>query len=391
LRCRKILLCTLAASGVVACGREGAGAGRAREAALRVALDTSQKALAARVIVTGLSGPELRALRTAAAGWTNDDWAALVRVSVGGPESPAIVGRYAISDTSVEFRPLFPFDPGRAYTVRVDPSILPTPRSDSIVMTVLSLPAAARAAPATVVRVLPSADVLPENLLRMYIEFSAPMSRQPGVDFVHLVDDSGKEVRNAFLPLDADFWNRDHTRYTVFLDPGRVKRGILPNEQMGRALRAGHAFSLVVDSAWRDANGRPMASSYRRKFFAGPALQTGIAVASWSILPPHVETREPLVVKFPRPLDHGLLQRALGVETRRGVSWPGTIAVGDGEREWRFAPRDSWRAGDYQLVVLSILEDVAGNRVGRAFEVDMWDRVDSTSVPERTTLPFTVR
>jgi hypothetical protein len=386
-----MLLCTLAASGVVACGREGAGAGRASEGPLRVALDTSQQALAARVIVTGLSSSELRVLRTAAAGWTNDNWAALVRVNVSGPESPSIAGRYAISDTAVEFRPLFPFDPGRAYTVRVDPSVLPTPRSESIVTTVLSLPAGARAAPATVVRVLPSADVLPENLLRMYIEFSAPMSRQPGVDFVHLVDESGKEVRNAFLPLDADFWNPDHTRYTVFLDPGRVKRGILPNEQMGRALRAGHAFSLVVDSAWRDASGRPMAASYRRKFFAGPAIQTGIAVAAWRILPPRAETRDPLVVKFPRPLDHGLLQRALGVETRRGASWPGTIAVGDGEREWRFAPRDPWRAGDYELVVLSILEDVAGNRVGRAFEVDMWDRVDSTTVPERTTLPFTVR
>lgn len=65
--------------------------------------------------------------------------------------------------------------------------------------------------------------------------------------------------------------------------------------------------------------------------------------------------------------------------------------MSDGEREWRFVPREPWRAGDYHLVVLSILEDVAGNRVGRAFEVDMFDRVDSTVVPERTTRPFTVR
>ena len=181
------------------------------------------------------------------------------------------------------------------------------------------------------------------------------------------------------------------TRYTVFLDPGRVKRRILPNEQMGRfALRAGHAYALVVDSAWRDANGFPMAKSYRREFRAGPAVQTGIALAAWKIQPPHAGTRDPLVVTFPRPLDHGLLQRALGVETRGGAAWPGTIAVSDRETEWRYTPQDAWRPGDYRLVVFSILEDGAGNRVGRAFEVDMWDRVDSTAVPERTTLPFTI-
>ena len=77
----------------------------------------------------------------------------------------------------------------------------------------------------------------------------SPMSRQAGVDFVRLLDDNGREVRNAFLPLEADFWNPAHTRYTLFLDPGRVKRGILPNEQMGRALRSGAASRSPTPSA----------------------------------------------------------------------------------------------------------------------------------------------
>ena len=133
LRFRKIFLCTLAASGVLACGREGAaGAG---QGSLRVAFDTSPSGPASRVVVTGLSASELRALRTAASAWTTDDWAALVRVSVGGNDAPAIAGRYAVGDAWVEFRPLFPFDPGRAYTVRLDPSHLPTPRSDSATTT----------------------------------------------------------------------------------------------------------------------------------------------------------------------------------------------------------------------------------------------------------------
>ncbi|MEP6917985.1 MAG: hypothetical protein ABJC89_20225 [Acidobacteriota bacterium] len=34
-----------------------------------------------------------------------------------------------------------------------------------------------------------------------------------------------------------------------------------------------------------------------------------------------------------------------------------------------FTPRDAWQSGGYTLIVLPILEDLAGNRIGRAFEV----------------------
>ena len=34
-----------------------------------------------------------------------------------------------------------------------------------------------------------------------------------------------------------------------------------------------------------------------------------------------------------------------------------------------FAPRDPWQPGRYVVVVLPFLEDPAGNRIGRAFEV----------------------
>ena len=39
------------------------------------------------------------------------------------------------------------------------------------------------------------------------------------------------------------------------------------------------------------------------------------------------------------------------------------------ETRWRFTPRVAWVAGDYALVALTLLEDPAGNRLGRAFEV----------------------
>jgi hypothetical protein len=237
---------------------------------------------------------------------------------------------------------------------------------------------------------MPTSDTLPENVLRVYIEFSAPMSRQPGTEFVHLIDNAGNEVKNTFLPLDADFWNRDHTRYTLFFDPGRVKRGVRPNEQMGRALHQGRAYALRIDSTWKDAAGRPLARPFRYEFSVGPAIQTPIVLASWKIVPPHSGTREPLIVTFPYPLDHGLLQRSIGVRTSQGQQVAGTVALTSHEREWQFIPTTAWRAGDYHLAVLSILEDPAGNRIGRAFEVDEFKYVDSASTRDVRTLPFRI-
>ena len=91
-------------------------------------------------------------------------------------------------------------------------------------------------------QVFPTADALPENQLRFYIHFSAPMGMRGGLDFIHLLDDAGKEVKDPFLPLDAEFWNDDRTRYTVFFDPGRQKRGIAPIAEMGRSLTEGQVL-----------------------------------------------------------------------------------------------------------------------------------------------------
>ena len=131
----------------------------------------------------------------------------------------------------------------------------------------------------------PSADVVPENLLRVYIEFSAPMGNGVGVDFVKLVDLSGEDGAaervepGAFLPVEANFWSPDHTRYTLFFDPGRVKDDILPNRTSGRPLRAGRKYAIDVAASWTDANGQPLEAGHRHTFRVGPAVDKPIAIS----------------------------------------------------------------------------------------------------------------
>ena len=76
----------------------------------------------------------------------------------------------------------------------------------------------------------PSALEVPENHLRLYIVFSAPMGLGAGSPYIRLVDEHGGPLADPFLPLDVDLWNEDRTRFNVLDAPGRVKRGNLPNE-----------------------------------------------------------------------------------------------------------------------------------------------------------------
>jgi hypothetical protein len=82
--------------------------------------------------------------------------------------------------------------------------------------------------------------------------------------------------------------------------------------------------------------------------------------------------------------------RALDV-TLDGQSVKGDITVARGETRWTFTPTDPWRAGAYRLLALDILEDPAGNQIGRAFEVTNAGAVDKGPAAKTITLPFNVK
>lgn len=340
------------------------------------------------VQVSGLSGTTLDALRAAAL--TSEQWSTLLRVAVAD-DGPAMLGQYEIAGDSLRFIPAFAFEPGRTYKVQFDPSRVPG-RSGGGALIRADVGVAARTrAPTTVVEhVYPSGGEVPANLLRIYIEFSAPMSRGQAHEHVQLLDDRGREISGAFLPLDYELWTSDSRRLTVLFDPGRVKKGILPNEQMGRALVAGRRYTLRISSDWRDADGEPLAHEYRHQFRAGPEREGALAPASWQVTAPAAGGREPLTITFPTPLDQGLLMRALGVRSG-DTAVPGEARTENGETRWVFTPERPWTAGAYSLLALSILEDPAGNRIGRAFEIVNRESVDKGPEAQAAMIPFTVR
>ena len=327
---------------------------------------------------------------------SRDAWTAILRVTVataGKAAAVPVTGSYAVASGTIRFTPLLPFEGGRDYVVVFDPAAAPrgTLSAPAITRTV-STPAAPRAAPVHITDIYPGGPVVPANLLRMYIEFSGPMGTLTGQDYVRIVDASGDDLPGALLPLDTDLWNGDRTRFTILFDPGRVKRGILPNRAMGRPLRPGATFSLLVSRDWPDAHGQPLAADFRKTYRIGPARENALSAQSWRIATPAAGSRDALRVTFPAPLDRGLVQRALSVVRadrggERAVA--GAVIVEHGETEWRFAPAAPWPAGAYVISVLPALEDPSGNRIGQAFETRSTDDDGAPLPPAR--VPFQIR
>jgi hypothetical protein len=221
-----------------------------------------------------------------------------------------------------------------------------------------------RVAETRVVVVHPTTHRVPSNLLRIYIEFSAPMQDDQARAHVRLLDDSGRVVRGAFLEMDQELWDQSHQRLTMLFDPGRVKRGIRSNLEMGAPLLEGHRYRVVVDSGWPDAKGAPLRAPFTHELIVGSFDGASPDPRKWVLTSPRNGTHDTLVVRFDEPLDHALAARTIGV-----VGMAGDARVVAGDTAWQFAPATPW-AASASLRVGPALEDLAGNSVGRVFDSD---------------------
>jgi hypothetical protein len=317
------------------------------------------------------------------------EWTKLLRVLVANlPDqdntAPPVAGLYEVIGGTLRFTPRFAFLPGTAYRAELSP-----PRSHRQTLDI-SIPAGPKPPLTKVTAAYPSASILPENQLRFYIHFSQPMNSGEAYRHVKLLKASGEEVKRAFLEIGEELWDGSGQRLTLLFDPGRVKKGLKPREEFGPVLEPGQSYVLVIDKAWRDASNQPLADGFEKRFTAGPAMESAVKTAEWKVLAPAANSQEPLVVRFPRPLDRALLQRMISVVDSAGKFARGDISLADEERRWEFRPDAAWKPGDYSLVVDVELEDTAGNNIARAFEIDVFERIEDRPGPQFVKLPFTI-
>jgi len=253
-----------------------------------------------------------------------------------------------------------------------------------------SLPKAVQTKPTIILAVYPTADKLPENTLRFYIQFSAPMTKGDVYKRIRLLKSDSKPVFAPFLELAEELWNPDGTRLTLLFDPGRVKRGLKPREEDGPILEEGKTFTLVIDQAWEDEAGFPLAAGFKKTIAVGPPDNKPVDPAKWTI-----DTATPgrVRVAFEKSLDRALAERMIWVVNAAGEQVGGLTATVNADQAGLTLgdPKAVWAKGKYKLVVNARLEDVCGNSVGQAFEVDVLEPPTKTIETKTVGVPFEVK
>jgi hypothetical protein len=163
-----------------------------------------------------------------------------------------------------------------------------------------------------------------------------------------------------------------------------------PLEEIGPALEEGKRFTLTIDGAWRDAEGKPLKDAFRKNFEAGPPDRAPPDPAQWEVRPPGAASREPIVVTFPERMDHALARRLIRVVAPSGDAVAGNVAPEVGERRWVFTPDLPWHRKGYSIVAQATIEDLAGNNIGKPFEVDLAVGI-APDVPRAVTAPVRTR
>ena len=360
------------------------------------------------VVVLGLASPLIDALNDALGGSapSSEGWQSLFPVRVASDASsdlPVMLGEYAVEGDRVVFRPRFALAPGTSYIARFNTgSLAGTADMEGVagldgaadfeeLEAELSVPLDTSAPPTRVVQIYPSGPIVPMNLLKMYVHFSAPMSFGEAYQHIQLRNAAGEVVPDAILNVLEELWDPERRRLTLLFDPGRIKRGLEPNLTLGLPLRDGESYVLEIDEGWRDGLGRPLAEGFSKAFSVGAVDRVSPDTETWVVTPPAAGSRDPLEIVFPEPMDRALLDRLITVSTDQGERVEGLIEVTDHETVWRLTLARPWEAGSYIIDVDAVLEDLAGNNLASLFDVDLTQDVRLSEVEARARIPFEVR
>lgn len=301
---------------------------------------------------------------------------------------PAMLGQHQVLESGVRFVPCFPFEPGVRYLAAFDRGSFCHSGSSDVLTLAFSLPRDVGAAATSVTQIYPSRDALPENLLRFYVGFSNAMERGRAETEIRLLGPDGAVVPDALYRAPVELWDRGMRVLTILLDPGRLKRGVGPNRELGPPLQAGRTYTLVIGAGMTDRFGRALDTPVFKRFSVIAPVREHVAIEDWTMLLPQAGSRQPLSLEFSKSLDWAMLLNAVTVASASGETVGGRIAVEQFEQRWALTPDEPWAAGCYQVRVVSVLEDPCGNNLSGPFDRPLRAERDLPGTLETRSVPF---
>ncbi len=296
-----------------------------------------------------------------------DSAVAYMQVRLQG-NSTAMLGSFKVENENILFTPVIPLMPGGSYEVLFKNNIIGT----------VKIPAADAGTAAQVISIFPATDTVPLNLLKMYIRFSAPMQEGQALQHVSLLDEKNDTVPGVFLDLQPELWDESRTTLTLWLDPGRIKRDLIPNQKMGNPLQEGKRYTVAIANSWKDAQGLPLLQPFTQKFTVGTRDSISPQPEKWNMLLPKANTNEALTIDFGEALDYFLLQETIAIKDALGNIVLGKNNIINNGTSYSFLPEKPWKPGRYILQVATLQEDLAGNNDNRLFERDLKTQQNKT-------------
>lgn len=284
-----------------------------------------------------------------------------VRLVQDGNRVP-ILGEFKEEDNQAIFSPLIPFTRGQRYEVFAAESKL-----GDILIPYLN----AKEANLSLVEIYPTQDTVPENLLKLFLKFSKPMREGESLSYLTLIKGTGDTVSGVFLDLQPELWNEDQTLLTVWLDPGRIKRDLIPNLEMGAPLTNSEKYKLIVSREWKGLNGGMLDQTYTKHFFVTVRDSISPDPSDWLMDIPVSSSKSALQINFNQSLDYSLLREVFKIKYLESEEISGIWEIGNKEKSIAFTPTNEWQKGHYKLEIESRLEDLAGNNLSRLFETDL--------------------
>jgi hypothetical protein len=292
----------------------------------------------------------------------DDSIPALVEVRLLKTDSSAaIFGNYENGDREIRFSPLIPFTHGLHYGVWVRGTRVGS----------FEIPAVNATDRPELTAIYPTGDTLPENLLKIHLYFSRPMREGQSGKYVTLLKNGKDTVSGAFLDLQPELWNADRTMLTLWLDPGRIKRDLQPNQRLGTPMQRGSRYRIMVSQDWQDTRGAHLSKSFEKSFVTTSKDSLSPVPSRWKFGIPEKATSRHLEISFGESLDYSLLQEVFSIKNASGVTISGKWSASIEETQCAFEPEHSWQAGKYVLQIENRLEDLAGNSLKRPFDRDI--------------------
>lgn len=283
----------------------------------------------------------------------------------------AILGEYKVDGSNVTFQPLIPLTPNLKYDIYQGETLIET----------IDIPLPPDSETPKVTSVFPSKDSVPENLLKMYFKFSKPMQEVRSLDYIKVYDLKNDSLVDVFLDLQPELWDKERTRLTLWLDPGRIKTDLIPNLEKGIPIVQNREYKVVISSDWKDYSGVPLGEEYHKILKVGARDSNSPIITNWNIQTPQAGTKKPLIIQFNEPMDAILATEVIEVFNTDKNAVNGTFSIENDEKTLLFTPDTAWKEGNHYFIVDAKFEDLAGNNLNRLFDTDLHAKVTLNQEP----------